>query len=132
MRKTEEYSKDGEVYREVFKDKRNKEQTEETNIVKIASRRIEIYNQTILYKFQKFDQIEICVLDPHLERALKIIKQWEALGIIPIPQHRTKNGSIRFEKREEDIITRDGKKFRKPVNRITLTKQPDQYRFTNV
>ncbi len=129
---TDEYSKDGEIYREVFKGNENKKSTEETNVVKIAGRRIEIYNQTILYKFQKFDQIEICVLDTYLERALQIIKQWEALGITPTDQYRTKNGSIKFEKREEDIITKEGKKFKKPVNRITLTKQPDQYRFTEI
>ncbi len=124
MEKQSEYTKGGEIYQEIFKDK---EHTEETNIVKIAGRRIEIYNQTILYKFQKFDQIEICVLDTYLERALLIIRQWEALGIMPI------NGfPIKFEKREEDIVTREGKKFKKPVNRITLTKQPDQYRFTKV
>ncbi len=129
MEKQSEYAKDGEVYQELFKDK---SPSEETNVVKIAGRRVEIYNQTILYKFQKFDQIEICVLDTYLGRAIEIIKQWEALGITPIPQYRTKNGSIKFEKREEDIVARDGKTFKKPVNRITLTKQPDQYRFTNV
>jgi len=123
------YSPEGEIYKELFdnKEQMDKEPKEETNIVKIAGKRGEIYNQTILYKFQKFDQIEICVLDTHLERALQIIKQWEALGITPI------NGfPIRFEKKEEDIITREGKKFKKPVNRITLTKQPDQYRFTKI
>ena len=119
-------SKEGEVYRKIFKKEKDQIHTEETNIVKIAGRRIEIYNQTILYKFQKFDQIEICVLDTYLERALQIIKQWEALGITPI------GGTIKFEKREEDILTKEGKKFRKPVNRITLTKQPDQYRFTKI
>ena len=104
-----------------------KENQEKKNIIKVAGRRIEIYNQTILNKFQKFDQIEICVLDTYLDRALHIIKQWEALGITPI------NGSpIKFEKREEDILTKEGKRFRKPVNRITLTKQPDQYRFTKI
>ncbi len=132
MVENDEYSKDGEIYREVFESNEDKENTEETNIVKIAGRRIEIYNQTILYKFQKFDQIEICVFDTYLERALQIIKQWEALGITPTSQYRTKNGSIKFEKREEDITTKEGKKFKKPVNRITLTKQPDQFRFTEV
>ena len=124
MEKQDEYAKDGEIYQKLFKDK---SPSEETNVVKIAGRRIEIYNQTILYKFQKFDQIEICVLDAYLERALQIIRQWEALGIIP-----TNGFPIKFEKKEEDIIARDGKTFKKPVNRVTLTKQPDQYRFTNV
>lgn len=99
--------------------------TGEENIVKIAGRPIEVYNQTILNKFQKFDQIEICVLDTYLDRALHIIRQWEALGIAPL-----KGTPIRFETREEDITTREGKKFTKPVNRITLTKQPEQFRFT--
>ena len=116
------YAKDGEIYSTFFKDKPDKEQD---NVIKIAGRGVEIYNQTILNKLQKFDQIEVCVQDNYLERALYIIRQWEALGVIPI------NGfPIKFEKREEDIITRDGKTHTKPINRITLTKQPDQYRFT--
>lgn len=121
----EEYAKNGEIYQKLFEEKDTKDNKEEDNVIKIAGRSIEIYNQTILNKFQKFDQIEICVLDTYIERALYIIRQWEALGIVPI------NGfPIRFEKREEDIVTREGKRFKKPVNRITLTKQPEQYRFT--
>jgi len=105
----------------------NQEEEKKERTITIASRRMEIYNQTILNKFQKFDQIELCVMDTYLDRALTIIRLWEALGIVPI------NGfPIRFEKKEEDIIMRDGKKFRKPVNRITLTKQPDQFRFTKI
>ena len=115
--------KAGEIYQELFNEE-EKEKNEE-NVIKIAGRGIEVYNQTILNKLQKFDQIEICVLDTYLDRAIYIIRQWEALGVVPI------NGyPIRFEKREEDIVTREGKKFKKPVNRITLTKQPEQFRFT--
>lgn len=122
----EEYTKDGEVYRPIFNKEEEKDK-EEDNIIKIAGREIEIYNQTILNKLQKFDQIELCVLDTYLERALHIIKLWEALGVVPV------NGTpIRFEKREEDITTREGKKFKKPVNRITLTKHPSIYRFTKI
>lgn len=123
----EEYTKDGEIYQKLFEEKGDKE---EDNTIKIAGRSIEIYNQTILNKLQKFDQIEISVLDTYLERALHIIKLWEALGVVPESKFRTSSGAIRFEKREEDIVTREGKKFKKPVNRITLTKQPEQYRFT--
>ena len=127
MAKKEEYAKGGEIYQEIFKEKGEEESINKENNIKIAGRPIEVYNQTILNKLQKFDQIEIFVLDTYLERALHIIKQWEALGIMPI------NGyPIRFETREEDIITKQGKKFRKPVNRITLTKQPDQFRFTKI
>ncbi len=126
MAKKEEYAKGGEIYQEMFKEEGEKNINKENNI-KIAGRPIEVYNQTILNKLQEFDQIEIFVLDTYLERALHIIKQWEALGVMPI------NGyPIRFETREEDIVTKQGKKFRKPVNRITLTKQPDQFRFTKI
>ncbi len=129
MTKNGEYTKDGEkTYKGLFEG--NTE--EETNIVKIAGKRIEVYNQTILDKFQKFDQIEIWVFDTYLQRALYIMRQWEALGIVPEEKFKTKRGLIRFEKREEDIITRDGKRFKKPVNKITLTKQPDQFRFTEI
>jgi len=118
----DEYARGGEIYEELFKEKDDRK--EEENTIKIAGRGIEIYNQTILNKLQKFDQIVICVQDNHLERALHIIKLWDAIGIVPI------KGKIVFEKREEDIVTRDGKKITRPVNRITLTKQPEQFRFT--
>lgn len=121
-KKKEEFTKGGEVYKKLFKE--NDEKNSD-NSVKVASRPIEVYTQTILNKLQKFDQIEICAQDNYLDRALYIIRLWEALGVVPI------NGpQIRFEKREEDIITRDGKIIRRPVNRITLTKQPEQFRFT--
>lgn len=103
------------------------EKQDEDKVVKIAGRGIEVYNQTILNKFQKYDQIELCITDKYLERALTIIRLWEALGIVP------ENGlPIRFVKTEEDIVLRDGKKTREPVNRISLTKQPNQYRFTKI
>lgn len=127
------YSKDGKIYEEMFEGRsKKKNHEEETNIVKIAGRRIEIYNQTIIYKLQKFDQVELLVLDTYLDRALQIIKQWEPLGITPQKRFIGKGGQITFQKREEDIITREGKKFKKPVNRITLTKHPDLYRFTKI
>ena len=120
----EEYAKGGEIYQKFFEEKESKE---EDNTVKIAGRGFEIYNQTILNKLQKFDQIEICVLDTYVERALYIIRQWEAVGVVPV------NGTpIKFEKREEDIVTREGMRFKKPVNRITLTKHPSLYRFTKI
>lgn len=105
----------------------NIEEGNKGRIVIIADRRIEIYNQTILNKWAKFDQIELWATDTYLERTLSIIHSWEPLGIVP-----EKGYPIRFEKKEEDIVMRDGKKIRKPVNRITLTKQPDQFRFTKI
>ena len=121
--------KDEETYQKLFDEKETKD---EDNVIKIAGREIEIYNQAILNKLQKFDQIEICVLDTYIERALYIIRLWEALGVVPESKFKTSSGAIRFEKREEDIVTREGKKFKKPVNRITLTKQPEQFRFTKI
>lgn len=125
--KDEEYSKEGEIYKEVFK---NEKHSEEKNTITIAGRRMEIYTQTILNKLQKFDQIEISVQDNYLDDAIYIIRQWEAVGVVPESEFKTKGGGIKFFKSEEDIITRDGKKLKKPVNRITLTKQPEQFRFT--
>jgi hypothetical protein len=120
--KDEEYAKEGEVYEEIFREK-----NEETNVVKIAGRSEAVYNQTILNKLQKFDQVVISVLDTWLEKAIYIIRKWEAVGVMP-----EKGNPIRFEKKEEDIISKDGKKFNKMVNKITLTKLPEMYRFTNI
>ena len=129
MTKDEEYTEGGEIYEKIFSEKEKKS---EDNVIKIAGKRIEIYNQTILNKLQRFDQIELSVLDTYLERALHIIKLWEALGVVPESKFKTSSGTIRFEKREEDIVTREGKAFRKPVNRITLTKLPELFRFTKI
>ena len=132
MVKNNGYTKNEKTYQEILEGKSEEESNEVENTIKIAGRRIEIYTQTILNKLQKFDQIEICVLDTYLDRALHIIKQWEAVGITPLKEFRSKGGTLRFQKREEDIVTKEGKRFRKPVNRITLTKQPDQFRFTKI
>ena len=129
MTKDEEYTEGGEIYEKIFSEKEKKS---EDNVIKIAGKRIEIYNQTILNKLQRFDQIELSVLDTYLERALHIIKLWEALGVVPESKFKTSSGTIRFEKREEDIVTREGEAFRKPVNRITLTKLPELFRFTKI
>lgn len=120
--KEEEYADEGKVYEEIFREK-----DEETNVVKIAGRSEAVYNQTILNKLQKFDQVVISVLDTWLEKAIYIIRKWEAVGVMP-----EKGNPIRFEKKEEDIISKDGKRFNKMVNKITLTKLPDLYRFTNI
>lgn len=118
----EEYADEGKVYEEIFREK-----DEETNVVKIAGRSEAVYNQTILNKLQKFDQVVISVLDTWLEKAIYIIRKWEAVGVMP-----EKGNPIRFEKKEEDIISKDGKRFNKMVNKITLTKLPELYRFTNI
>ena len=120
--KKEEYDEEGEIYKGLFKEK-----DEETNVVKIAGRSEAVYNQTILNKLQKFDQIVISVLDTWLDKAIYIIRKWEAVGILP-----EKGNPIRFEKKEEDILSKDGKKFNKMVNKITLTKDPALYRFTKI
>ena len=126
-----EYAEGGEIYQEIFEEEKDKSDEQEDG-VKIAGRRMEIYNQTILNKLQKFDQIELFVLDTYLDRALHIIKQWEAVGVIPLGEFKSKQGTLMFQKREEDIVTKEGKRFRKPVNRIILSKQPEQFRFTKI
>lgn len=118
--KEEEYSKDGKIYKEVFDKTSNS-----SNVVTIANRRIEIYIETILKKLNKYDQIELCCVDRYLDRAIEIIQMWDAVGLTPL------KGKIEFTKAEEDILNRDTRKmYRKPVNRITLTKIPELFRFT--
>lgn len=103
-----------------------KSEDEDNGMVRIASRDYEIYNQAILNQLQTHDQIEICVTDKYLEKATYIIRQWEAVGIMP-----ERGYPIRFEKREEDITLKGtNKKQRTVVNRITLTKHHELYRFT--
>ena len=118
----DQYAKDGEVYKEAFKNQNN---DSPLNVVTIASRRAEVYIETMLKKFQKFDQIEICCVDRYLDKAIVIIQMWEAVGVEPIKKR------IEFTKAEEDILNRQTQKmYKKPVNRITLTKIPELFRFT--
>ena len=100
------------------------ENTDEDNIVKIANSRLEVYNQTILNKLQRHDQIVIKVLDTYLARADYIINQWAALGIMPV------KGKLVYDRKEEEIKRRDGKSFVTTVNTIILTKQPELFKFT--
>lgn len=117
----EEYSKEGEIYKKMF----NKES--KRNQVTIASRRPEIYIETILRRLQNNDQVELCCLDRYLDRAIEIIHLFGTIGIVP------ERGKLIFEKAEEDLINRTtGKINRKPVNRITLTKIPELFRFTEI
>ncbi len=121
MATEEKYAKDGEIYREVFEDK----ESNPSKVITIAGRRVEVYIETILKKLQKYDQIELCCLDKYLDKAIVIIQMWEAIGLRPV------KGKIEFTKAEEDIINREsGKMYCKPVNRISLTKIPELYRFT--
>ncbi len=117
--KDEEYAKDGEIYKEVFDKKNNP-----PNVITIAGRRMEVYMLTIIQKLQKFDQIELCCLDRYSDRTIEIIHLLEAVGVIPEKER------IEFTKAEEDIINRDtGKMYSKQVNRITLTKIPELFRY---
>ena len=127
MAKEEEYTDDGKIYKEEFeKEPTEEEEVPEVSVVKVAGRPIEVYFLTILNKLQTNDQFEIQCLDTYLDRALHIVEKLDAIGIRP------ENGNIVFEKRPEDIINRKtGKKFRQLVNRITLTKVPELFRFTH-
>lgn len=100
------------------------EQTTDDRII-IASKRLEVYNQLILDMFQKFDQIEVQVLDTYIDRAIYIVRLWEAMGVFPV------DGKIVFRKVEEEIKTREGKVIKKYINKIKLSKIPELFRFTN-
>ena len=127
MGKENEYAEGyEETYKDVFEEKKE-DSEEKNNIVKIAGRPIEVYIMTIVKKLQINDQIEIHCLDTYLDRALRIVEMFGALGIRP------ESGDIVFEKRKEDIVSRrTGKKFKQLVNKIKLTKVPEIYRFTKI
>lgn len=110
---------------ETFKTENN-----DGNVIIIAGREREIYNQAILDKLQKYDQIVICSLEIYLDRAIYIIREWEALGIYPISPKQNK---LVFEQVTQDITnTVENKTYTATVNRITLSKQPEIFRFTKI
>jgi len=83
------------------------------NVVAIASRGEEVYNNAILKKLQYNDQIIISCLDRYLPFTINIIKQWEAV------------------KTEDDLFNKETQEYyNQPVNKITLTKSPEIFRFT--
>jgi len=95
------------------------------NVVAIASRGEEVYNNAILKKLQYNDQIIISCLDRYLPFTINIIKQWEAVGILP------EEGKIVFVKTEDDLFNKETQEYyNQPVNKITLTKSPEIFRFT--
>lgn len=115
-----------EGYEDYFEEKM--EICEDKNVVVIAGRPKEVYINTMIEKFQRFDQIEIQVLDAYLDRAVTIVKLWEAMGVLPV------NGyPIRFETREEDIIPKDKSKkpYKGTINRLVISKIPQLYRHTH-
>lgn len=99
------------------------------NEVIIAGRDFSIYNQTILDKLQKYDQIVITFLRTYLGRAEYIIRQWEALGVIPESYER--HGKLMYEESTEEILEKKTNKyFKASVCRVVLSKQPNQFKFT--
>ncbi|CAK0756857.1 conserved hypothetical protein [Azospirillaceae bacterium] len=127
----EKYSEGFEDYFDTMKDK------DKTNSVIIAGKDFAVYNQRILNLLQGNDQIEINVPDRFVEKAIYIIKQWEAVGVTPQRNKYNPEGRIVFIETEEDIILRkpmpDGKnKYKEHVKKIILTKDPNLYRFTRM
>lgn len=111
-----------------MKDKeKDQEEQIRDNKVTVAGRGIEVYLCTILKKLQYNDQIELCCVARYLPLAHEIIGLFSAVGIEP----DTKDKKIHFVTKEEDILNKQtGETYNQPVHRITLTKQPDQFRFT--
>ncbi len=113
-----------------MKDKEEEQEEQiQNNIVTVAGRGIEVYVFTILKKLQYNDQIELCCVARYLPLAHEIIGLLSAVGIEP----ETKDKKIHFITKEEDLFNKKtGESYNQPVHRITLTKQPDQFRFTQV
>jgi hypothetical protein len=125
-------NKNSEEYSEGYSDYFNEDEKDKGNTIIIAGRPIEVYTQVIIEALQRFDQIIIKVADKYRDRALTVIKLWEAVGVMPTDEYKRRNGSIFFAADEEDITPKDGKPmYRKNVNKIVLSKVPELFRFTN-
>jgi hypothetical protein len=99
---------------------------ERGDIIKVASKPIEVYVYSIIQKFQTNDQVELQVLDEHRGNAMILINLLHGIGILPLGGF-----PLKFESKEEDICNRRGEKqSRRIVNKIILTKIPELYRFT--
>lgn len=117
-----------------------------SNVVTISGRGIEVYEHTILNKLQYNDQIEIHCLSRYILLAQEIIMRFAAVGIVPEKNEYNPKGKIMFVTKEEELESKDkwqdeegkfhyrktGETYNQPVHRITLTKQPDQFRFTQI
>ena len=122
----DKYSEGYEGYLDTMKEK------EQGNSIIIAGKDFAIYNNNILNLLQKYDQIEIKVSERFAERAIYIIRQWEAVGVTPLKTKNNPDGRILFIETEEDIILRDKKKYREHVKKIILTKDPNTFRYTKL
>lgn len=100
----------------------SKKVEEKENIIKIAGKGIEVYNQVIINSFKYNEEVELQVNDSYRGSAEYIIKEWEALGILP------SNGlPIRFTKKEQLITKKDKNTFNGIINSITLKRPPIRY-----
>jgi hypothetical protein len=106
-----------------------KEGDNNKNFIVIGKLPKEVYSYIIMEKIQRFDQVEIRVLDAYIKKALGIIKSFDGIGILP------ENGyPIKFDVREEEIIPRDKdylNTYKAIINRVVLTKVPSLYKFTH-
>jgi hypothetical protein len=86
------------------------------NIIRIADKDDKIYHTVILDKLQRNDQIRIETFNKYLAKTNWIIRQWEAVGILPV------GGSPLRIDREQRNFENNGDKFKQSVNIITLDK----------
>ena len=93
------------------------------NIIRIAGKDEPIYNQVILNKLQKFDEIVISVNDAYIDRADLIIRKWEAVGLLPVDK------VYHYIQKEEEVG--EGKQKRTViVNTMKLRKHHELFKFT--
>jgi hypothetical protein len=94
---------------------KDKKEKEEDNIIKIAGKGIEIYNQVILNDFKYNDEVELQVTEGYKYKADYIVREWEALGFLP-----TNGLPIKFNQKRQDIIKKDKTTFEGIIYYITL------------
>jgi len=105
------------------------EEIDEESEIKIANRGKEVYITKLVEKFQFSDQVTLCCVHRYLPMAMQVVRLFETFAITPM----TKSGKVEFTVKEEDLINKEtGEVYKKPIHRITITKHPDHYRFTQI
>jgi hypothetical protein len=96
---------------------------ENDNIVKVAGKGIEVYNQVIMDKFQSNDTVELQVTEGYQDRVKYIAQLWEKIGFLP------DNGlPIKFVEKKQEIVAKDKTTFNGTIYSITLKKPDIKYK----
>lgn len=107
-----------------------RQEIEEDNIIRVAGKEEAIYNQVIVDKLQRYDEVVISVTDAYKERVEVMIQKWSRVGLEVVGARRW--GLVPWTQKHEEIFSKESKKpMITLMNQVTLRKHPDFFKHTD-